>query len=35
MPSAKYSGSYSGTASVTTSGGNTILTFSTSGSYNP
>jgi hypothetical protein len=35
MPTAKYSGSYTGSASVTTSGGNTILTFTTSGTYNP
>jgi hypothetical protein len=33
VPTANYSGTYSGTVSITTSGTNTILTFTGSGTY--
>jgi hypothetical protein len=33
MATSNYSSTYTGTPSVTTSGGNTILTFTSSGTY--
>jgi hypothetical protein len=33
IPTAKYSGTTTGSPSVSTSGGNTILTYNSSGSY--
>lgn len=33
IPTAKYSGTYTGTPTITTSGSNTLLTFTSSGSY--
>jgi hypothetical protein len=33
IPTSRYTGTYTGTPTITTSGGNTILTYTASGSY--